>query len=473
MPEFSAEQLMGWSSGRWFQGRPDLVSGFSIDTRKLRKGDLFVALKTERRDGHDFLESARSRGASGALVSAVNDQVRLPQLEVGDPLGALQNVAASWRRRFPNPVIGITGSCGKTSTRELLAKLLGDTGVHRTKENSNNQIGVPLTLLEVDPSRHRFAVVEAGSNSPGEIEVLARLIDCNESLITGVAPAHIGNFGTVEKIAAEKAQLGKYTRSDGNVIFPGSCAKFSCFEDFSATSIILVSDSLPEPIPQFNSKVVYWTEYRHTPMNGGCRIELRQPPSFPRRFEVPFFSPGMLANAALAIVVATVVGRSDEEISEGLRSWKPPLFRGEFRSHGDQLYYIDCYNANPASMEDAFSAFSLFAPPEKARLYILGCMAELGELSPRLHREVGGRLQLRMEDKAVLLGDDSGHFKEGMIAAGAHESQIKIPDSLEEIDAVLESFRGAVFLKGSRVYRLERLIPEGARGMEKPEEEAC
>ena len=260
MPEFDAEQLKEWALGRWVQGRPERVSGFSIDTRKLQKGDLFVALKTERRDGHDFLESARLRGAAGALVARVNQQIRLPQLEVEDPLGALQKIAATWRHRFPRPVIGVTGSCGKTSTRELLVKLLGDTGVHRTRENSNNQIGVPLTLLEIDPSHHRFAVVEVGSNSPGEIEFLAKLIDCNESLITGVAPVHIGNFGTIEKIAAEKAQLGKYTRPDGNVVFPGSCAKFSAFEVFSATSIILVSDALPEPTPQFNGRVVFWTD---------------------------------------------------------------------------------------------------------------------------------------------------------------------------------------------------------------------
>ena len=208
-------------------------------------------------------------------------------------------------------------------------------------------------------------------------------------------------------------------------------------------------------------------------MNGGCRIELRQPPSSPRQFDVSFFSPGMLANAALAIVVATVLGRNDKEITEGLNRWKPPPFRGECRTHGDQLYYIDCYNANPTSMVDAFAAFSHFAPPEMTRLYILGGMAELGELSSQFHREVGERLILRDDDKAVLIGDESGHYKEGLIAAGAQESQIVIEDSVERVRVVLESFRGAVFLKGSRVFRLERLVPESIGGMEEREEEAC
>ena len=473
MPEFDTDRLREWALGRWVQGRPKRVSGFSIDTRKLKNDDLFVALKTDSRDGHDFLESARLRGASGAIVTRVNNQIRLPQLKVDDPLRALQRIASTWRRGFSHPVIGVTGSCGKTSTKELLAKLLGDTDVHRTRDNSNNQIGVPLTLLEIDPLHHRFAVVEAGSNSPGEIEFLARLIDSNESLITGVAPAHIGNFGTIEKIAAEKAQLGNYTRPDGNVIFPGSCARFSDFDEFLATSIILVPNALSESIPQPNDKLVYWTQFRHTPTKGVCRIELRQPPLSQRRFDITCFSPGMLANAALAIVAATVLGRSDAEIREGLRRWKPAPFRGEGVVRGEQLYYVDCYNANPSSMVDAFDAFDLFAPPEMARLYILGGMAELGELSSQFHREVGEQLVLKGEDRVVLIGDESEQYKEGLLASGAQESQIMLKDSVEGARGILTFFRGAVFIKGSRSFQLERLVPESISDMDDRGEEAC
>ncbi|MCX8488011.1 MAG: Mur ligase family protein, partial [Opitutales bacterium] len=157
MPTFSSADLAAWAEGRWTVVPRSTVTGFGTDTRALRAGDVFVAVRTERRDGHDFLAAARTQGAAGALVgSPVADD--LPQLVVDDPLVALRRVAARWRARFPGRVIGVTGSVGKTSTKELLAALLG-AEAFVTEANLNNLIGVPLMLLRVAPELHRYAVI--------------------------------------------------------------------------------------------------------------------------------------------------------------------------------------------------------------------------------------------------------------------------------------------------------------------------
>ena len=154
MPNFKPDKLRAWTSGEWKSGVPSTISGFSCDTRTLQPGELFIAIKTENRDGHDFLVKAKNAGASGALVARFSPNLPLPQLLVKDSLDALHRMAAHHRQEFHGPVIGVTGSCGKTSTKELLALLLGDNQVHRNRENYNNHLGVPLTLLEIDPQNH-------------------------------------------------------------------------------------------------------------------------------------------------------------------------------------------------------------------------------------------------------------------------------------------------------------------------------
>lgn len=164
-----------------------------MDTRIIRSGELFVALKTEKRDGHDFLEAALAAGASGALVSRIVEGVNLPQLVVPDPLIAFQTIGREHRRLFSGRVVGITGSCGKTSTKELLALLLGGEGegVLATQGNLNNHLGVPLTLTRLEPGRHQYAVVEAGISAPGDMAVLADMIEPDLVITTLVAPAHL------------------------------------------------------------------------------------------------------------------------------------------------------------------------------------------------------------------------------------------------------------------------------------------
>ena len=473
MPEYDSKQLSEWAQSKWRGKVSRTITGFSIDTRNLQPGELFVALKTPRRDGHDFLEYATQRGASGAIVSRINTSIRLPQLLVDDPLDALQSIAAKWRQQFDGPVIGVTGTVGKTSTVELLALLLGEDGVHRTEGNFNNQIGVPLSLLAIFPDRHRCAVVEAGSSAPGELEVLAKIIDATASLITGITPTHLEGFGTVEQIAREKSYLGCYTRPDGTVIFPHYCTQYSSFDNFPATSIILAPENTSGPINLPASQVVFWNENRGSRSARGCRLTLKKFPEGEKHFELPPVSPGMVCNAALAIVMAEQMGVGDESIQERLNRWRPASLRGEIIQYGKTLYYVDCYNASPASMVDAFASFELNMPPELARRYVLGCMAELGEQSPNLHIEVGEQLKLRPQDKVMICGTDASSLRQGLLYAGNSEDQVVILESPEDAHEELAGFDGAVLLKGSRTYQLENLLPGTELNLEIENREAC
>ena len=204
MPDFAPALLAGWTGGRWTRQPQGSITGFSADTRQVRPGQMFVALKTDQRDGHQFLHAAAAAGAAAALVSQSDDSLSLPQLVVEKPLESFQVIAREHRRTFPGRVIGVTGSAGKTSTKDLLATLLGER-VLATEGNLNNHIGVPLTLTRLDAAEHDYAVIEAGVSAPGEMAPLAEMISPDVAIVTLVAPAHLAGLGGLEGVRREKA----------------------------------------------------------------------------------------------------------------------------------------------------------------------------------------------------------------------------------------------------------------------------
>ena len=366
MAAFDPDSLARWADGRWTAAPAAPVLGFSADTRRLAPGQMFVALKTEKRDGHAFVAAAQGAGACAALVGAPVSGASIPQLVVGDPLAALQAIARRHRLAFHGPVVGITGSAGKTSTKDLLAILLGgaDGGdlaasgarspVLATRENLNNQIGVPLTLTRLDPAVHSFAVIEAGISAPGEMTALARTIEPDIALITLVAPAHLRDLGTLEAVAREKAALAARVRRGGVVLFPASCAQFGAFRALRAPAIVLGRDD-----DQSNgASVVFSVSHQE----GSTELVLRGPGSAAERFVLPRVSDGMAQNAALALHAALRLGVRSATLQGRLPLWKPAPLRGEIRRGNGGLVYLDCYNANPASMADALAAFDRIAP---------------------------------------------------------------------------------------------------------------
>ena len=456
MPAFTPDQLAAWTGGRWSARPAAPLTGFTMDTRQLRAGQVFVALRTEKRDGHEFLPAAQAAGASAALVATPNPALALPQLVVADPLAAFQAIAREHRRTFRGPVIGISGSAGKTSTKNLLALLLGGegAGVLATEGNLNNHIGVPLTLTQLDPARHKFAVIEAGISAPGEMKVLAGMIEPTVALITLVAAAHTAELGGLEGVAREKAVLPAAVRPDGVAIFPKACTHFAPFRDMFVNQLVLERSDVLRPATQPRHTIHFNILQR----GGETVIVIAYGPPPPAMFKLARVSDGMAQNAALALTAALYLGMAPAVLQARLAGWAPAPLRGEIRREGDRLLYLDCYNANPASMADALGAFQAIAPAGVARLYVLGCMEELGAESAGLHRALGRALGLRGGDRVLVIGTQASEVCSGILEQGDFSRQIQIVSSVETIAPVLAEWRGAVFLKGSRRYQLERAV---------------
>jgi len=459
MTEFSPHELATWSRGRWTAPPAAPITGFTQDTRDLRPGDVFVALKTERRDGHAFLGAAQAAGAAGAIVGRADPAVTLPQLVVADPLGALHLIAREHRRRFVGPVVGISGSVGKTSTKDLLARLLGGAPeVLSTEGNLNNQIGVPLTLTRLDPARHRFAVVEAGVSAPGEMGPLAGMIEPDLAIITLVAPAHLRDLGGVEAVAREKAALPAAVRPAGIAVFPRPCLRYDAFRALDVRTMVIEAAEVVRPADPPKDRVYFAVSQRA----GATALAIAYGPPPPLNFTMHRVSAGMAQNAVLAICAALWLGVSPAVIQERLAAWRPAKWRGELRQEGDRLLYLDFYNANPVSMADALENFASLAPPDQPRAYVLGCMEELGPRAAEYHRRLGRRLALRPGDRVFIIGDRATALRAGLLESGNPVGQIEIVADLAPVAAFLAGFRGAVFLKGSRRYELERALAAGA-----------
>ena len=455
MPEFNADQLAAWAQGHWTARPAVAITGFAHDTRELEPGQVFVALKTDRRDGHEFLAAARAAGAAGALVSRPDPAAALPQLVVADPLAALQAVARAHRRAFPGPVIGISGSVGKTSTKDLTAALLGGApGVMATAGNLNNHIGVPLTLTRLDPATQRFAVIEAGVSTPGEMQVLADLIEPDLAIITLVGPAHLLELGDLEGVAREKAALPAAVRPAGIAIFPRECAQFTAFHELNVRRMLVEPAAVLRPAQPPKDKVYFAVTQR----GDTTALAIAYGPPPPLVFTLRRVSAGMAQNAVLAICAALWLGVTPELIQRRLADWQPAPWRGEVRREPGRLLYLDCYNANPVSMADALDNFLALAPAGDPRAFVLGCMEELGPRAADYHRRLGRSLILRPGDQVFVIGDHAEAVREGLLEGGTAPGQIQVVASLAPVAGFLAGFHGAVFLKGSRRYRLEQAL---------------
>lgn len=459
MPHFDPASLAQWTSGHWTVTPLAPLTGFGIDTRRLRQGDVFVALRTAARDGHDYLDAAASAGAGAALVQQPRETCELPQLVVGDTLEAFQSIALQHRRKFTGQVAGISGSAGKTSTKDLLAILLGPR-VLATEGNLNNHLGVPLTLTRLDSSAHTFAVVEAGISAPGEMAPLARMIEPDVAVITLVDHAHTRDLGGLEGVAREKAILPAAVREDGVAVLPRSVATLPAFRALPSRRLVIERADVLRPT-QDDGDTIYFTLTQRddeTAVTVAYPADAGSPETYPLRR----VTDGMAQNAVLAICVARWLGVSPTVIRERLGAWESTALRGEVRREQDRLFYVDCYNANPASMRDAIATFQDLANDAAPRLYVLGGMEELGRESDAEHERVGGGLQLRSQDRALAIGTGAESIRAGAVARGAGVEQIEVLDSLAGVAARVTAWTGPVFIKGSRRYRLETLLAEGA-----------
>lgn len=449
MRDFPAQSLAAWTGGRWTTMPVSSLTGFNQDTRTLTAGQVFVALKTDKRDGHDFLAAAAAQGAAAALVAREVAGAALPQLVVADPLRAFQAIAAEHRRAFTGPVVGVTGSAGKTSTKDLVTLLLGGSpSVFATQGNLNNFIGVPLTLTQLNSAVHHAAVIEAGISLPGEMADLASMIEPDHGIVTLVGPAHLEQLGSLAGVAAEKVQLLTAVRTGGLQVFPVGCWQHEVFRTL-ANPLVLVPAN--EAMVRVDGRTLQFTVL-HRPERSEVSFGAK------RTFILRRVSSGMAQNAALALALASELGVDDATLQQRLSSWQPSKWRGEMQRVGQAEIYCDFYNANPASMADAIAAFASLARPELPRLYVLGGMEELGPQAAELHQQLGRTMLLRPNDFLFTIGTHAAALREGLLENGNDPAQIAVVTELAPVRERLAAFAGAAFLKGSRRYRLETIL---------------
>lgn len=424
-------------------------SGVSTDSRTVSDGALFIALRGDNFDGHEFVETAKARGAVAAVVesSAVANlrEIGLPLVAVADTRLALGALAADWRARFTLPLIAVTGSNGKTTTKEMLASIMkaafGDT-VLATQGNFNNDIGLPLTLLKLN-SGHRAAIIEMGMNHPGEIAYLARIACPTVALVTNAQRAHLAGMGTIETIATEKGSvfLG-LGQPDGIAVFNADDSWAGLWRSQSAGRKVM-SFSFEHPADVVGS-------YQAHGLESIVKISVGDD-----AVEVALALPGVhnARNAVGAATAAIAAGVSLSAVHDGLAAFRGVKGRLQRRPGlNGALVLDDTYNANPDSV---CAGIDVLAVTVGKKILVLGDMGEIGDMTGQFHDEVGGYAKSQGVDRLLAFGETSALAAHNFGAGGQHFK--KIEDLIETLSAEMTP-EAIVLIKGSRFMRMERVV---------------
>ena len=459
MRRCTLEEVARFSGGRVIKGNPALaINRLHTDTRTLTTGDCFVALQGDRFDGHSFVAQVRERGAVAALVSHrlisdIPDDLGL--IEVGNTLEGLQRFAANYRQLLSVKTIGVTGSSGKTSTKELIAAVLRTRfRTKATEGNLNNHIGVPLTLIQLDEG-DQYGVVEMGMNHPGEIAPLAKMTAPEIGVISSIGPAHIEFFADQASIAAEKAELISSLPPEGLAVL-NSNDEWSLRIAGRTHARVVWIGSGPGSTWSAKNVQVEADALSFLLGHGGEFAPVR----------LPVVNRIMIGNALLAAAVGHECGLTLEEIARGLASVQLPGARMQVvKAHGASIIN-DAYNANPDSMRAALIALREF-PGASRRLAVLGSMGELGQHAATLHQGVGEFAAKQDLAFLIAVGPHGDSIARGAMAAGLSHNQIVAAlDAKEAAIALKPLLRegDAVLVKGSHFMGLEKLVAEMTGG---------
>jgi len=431
--------------GAEFRGADMRVERICHDSRRVRPGDLYVALRGEVHDGHRFLADAKAAGAVAALVDHWSD-CGLPQLRVDDVLLGLQAMAAAWRNKHTMPVIAVTGSNGKTTTKQLLASIFATRGpVLATEGNLNNHIGVPLTLLALR-AEHRTAVIEMGANHAGEIALLTRLARPDVGVVTQAGDAHLEGFGSRSGVARAKGELFSGL-GDGIAAINADDAYADLWADMAGDTrqirfgLQAGADVHAEDVqPQLIGDVLGSRFVLETPV-GRARVKLPLPGTH------------NVMNALAAVSCAVAIGLDISEIASGLAGVQAAQGRLSWKTTTEGARLLDdSYNANPTSLQ---AGMELLAAQPGRRYLVLGAMAELGDDAARLHHEAGVA--------ARALGIDGLYGLGSLVdeAVRGFGGDARVFDEVAELAAALKSqldSNSIVLVKGSRSARMERVV---------------
>ena len=420
-------------------GGSHAIAGITTDSRAVSPGQLFVALVGEKFDGHDFVASAVEQGAAGVVVSKEMPDLRVPVFQVEDTLVALGNLGSDWRRKWGGKVVMVAGSNGKTTTKDLIrAALSRALKVHATTGNLNNRIGVPLTLLSI-PGESEIAVVEAGTNMPGEVAILREMIDPDISVVTSIGEEHLEGLGDLDGVLREESAA-----FDGVAIAitPASQPEIGAAARARADKVVTAG------LDEGDVKPSRWG----IQPDGVGTIELGSV-----RLSPPLRGLHNLQNAMLAIAIARSLGVADDLAAAGIEAMPVPRMRSAWQSLGKATLINDAYNANPGSTRAAIDLIKGVGPGRQ-RVVVLGTMRELGEASDRCHDDIS---RLALESGADVIAG-VGEFATSFKRVGEGDNRIVSSETVEGLWPLLVPRMqpdAVILLKASRGVQLEQLVP--------------
>jgi len=449
--------VLATTGGTLFKGpNPGRVEGVSTDSRSTKPGDLFFALQGENFDGHDYITQAWQAGAVAAIVSRPleipDEEIRGALLLVDDTLQALQRLAGSYRELFAIPVVAITGSVGKTTTKDMLAECLTPKYVTlKTPGNYNNEIGLPLTLLSIEP-RHQAVVVELAMRAPREISALARIVRPTYGIITNVEPVHVATMGSLENIAKAKCELLEFIENDRFALVNGD-------------DELLLNTARSYDVPHYTFGY-----------NGRCDIQVLRTANNPSGIEVelrimdhkdvfccPIPARYLAVNLAAAAGAAHLMGLSPEQIKKGLAQYQPSGNRLRIINLGaGGLVVDDTYNANPTAMESALEVCKDLSNGRRT-VAVLGDMLELGDYEKEGHIRVGKRVAELNLDMLVTVGARAAYIGLGALQYGMQAARVKQFANRAECLDWLKTYlvqQEVILFKASRGMQLEKLLHE-------------
>ena len=424
------------------------ITGIATDSRKLQRGDLFVAFKGENFDGHDYAETAIKNGAA-IVLSHQKLEEDIPYLLVEDTLIALQKLAKHYRNRFKIPFVAITGSSGKTTTKDMIASILSEKyNVLKTEGNFNNAIGLPLTLFKLRKD-HEICVLEMGMSSLGEIELLADIVRPEAGVITNVGTAHIEFLKSRESILKAKTELFTYFNIGNTAVINGDNDMLQNLHDKSYKIIRYGLENQNECrafniIEKGEAGIGFDVEYEGKEEN----------------YHVPIPGIHNVYNALSAICIAKMYGLTKNEIDAGLYNYKPSKMRMEiFKGLMNTKIINDAYNANPDSMKAAINVLASMETQDR-RVCILGDMFELGEFAKEGHQAVGRYAAENNADVIVAVGEMANEIINGASLVGTNKmlySFESISDVIDNLEDIIR-LNDIILIKGSRGMFMEKIV---------------
>lgn len=452
METMTLRQLLEAVGGTLLGDFDDLDAVFTevcTDSRNISGGCLFLPLQGERFDGHSYINDALTAGAAGCLTARERDSY-LPgkfYVKVRSTQRALRDLARYYKEQFPIPFVAVTGSVGKTTTKDMVAAVLSSKfKVLKTEGNFNNDIGLPLTLLRLDRS-HEVCVLEMGMDHAGEIDYLGELVEPDVALITNIGDAHIENLGSREAIFNAKCEIFAHLKKDGLAVLNGD-------DEYLST----LRGNLPQKTVFVGSGEGLDYTARDLESSGSQLSCMVRTPKNQFQADIPALGAHMIYPTLMAAAVGEWFGMAADEINRGIRAFLPTKMRmNVIRCPGDIMILNDAYNANPQSMRAA--AAVLGDSRDRRRVAVLGDMKELGINSKLFHRAVGGYFAEAGTHRLIAIGDLARYMAEGAREAGL-ENADWYPTIMEARDALLRELRAGVtiLVKASRAMEFERIV---------------